>query len=242
MYAYTYDLLSSLESAGALPDMVQIGNEITNGLLRDLPTSSTTCYADNVTLASTTVSGTLSTSAGKVNAGKYLKAGIKAVNAVSSSIKTVMHIESISNQYTPTWWLGVVHDDLNVDFDVMGFSAYTAYGDGTPSNWSTILSSLSNTYSDLKWLIAEYNGGASKNTYAYDNSRAQTNIIMKNLKNGLGAFFWEPASYGEWGAAMFTWSGNSLYANEKDFEEYDDNLAALGRSKASKPRASYRFY
>ena len=29
---------------------------------------------------------------------------------------------------------------------------------------------------------------------------------------------------------MFTWNGNSLYANEKDFKEYDDNLAALGRT------------
>src|SRR5574344_1643994 len=56
VYAYTYDLISSLKSAGALPDMVQIGNEITNGLLRDLPTSSTNCYADNVTLAGAAVS------------------------------------------------------------------------------------------------------------------------------------------------------------------------------------------
>ena len=230
VYAYTYDLISSLKSAGALPDMVQIGNEITNGLLRDLPTSSTNCYADNVTLAGAAVSGTLSTDAGKINAGKYLKAGIKAVKAAGPSIKTVMHIESLGNQYTPAWWLGVVHDKLGVNFDVMAFSAYTAYGDGTPSDWSAKFSTLSNTYTDLKWLIAEYNGGAAKNTYAYDNSRAQTNIIMKNLKNGLGAFLWEPASYGEWGAAMFTWNGNSLYANEKDFKEYDDNLAALGRT------------
>src|SRR5574344_2082412 len=230
VYAYTYDLISSLKSAGALPDMVQIGNESTNGLLRDLPPSSTHCYADNVTLAGAAVSGTLSTDAGKINAGKYLKAGIKAVKAAGPSIKTVMHIESLGNQYTPAWWLGVVHDKLGVNFDVMAFSAYTAYGDGTPSDWSAQFSTLSNTYTDLKWLIAEYNGGAAKNTYAYDNSRAQTNIIMKNLKNGLGAFLWEPASYGEWGAAMFTWNGNSLYANEKDFKEYDDNLAALGRT------------
>src|SRR5574344_28412 len=230
VYAYTYDLISSLKSAGALPDMVQIGNEITNGLLRDLPTSSTNCYADNVTLAGAAVSGTLSTDAGKINAGKYLKAGVKAVKAGSPSIKTVMHIESLGNQYTPAWWLGVVHDKLGVNFDVMAFSAYTAYGDGTPSDWSAQFSTLSNTYTDLKWLIAEYNGGAAKNTYAYDNSRAQTNIIMKNLKTGLGAFIWEPASYGEWGAAMFTWNGNSLYANEKDFKEYDDNLASLGRT------------
>ena len=230
VYAYTYDLVKSLKSADALPDMVQIGNEITNGLLRDLPTSSTNCYADNVALASADISGTLSTDAGKINAGKYLKAGVKAVKAVSPSIKTVMHIESLGNPYTPAWWLGVVHDKLRVNFDVMAFSAYTAYGDGTPSDWGTKFSSLSNAYTDLKWLIAEYNGGAAKNTYAYDNSRAQTNIIMKNLKNGLGAFIWEPASYGEWGAAMFTWNGNSLYANEKDFKEYDDNLASLGRT------------
>ncbi|MCQ2092983.1 MAG: arabinogalactan endo-1,4-beta-galactosidase, partial [Fibrobacter sp.] len=39
VYNYTYDLMAALKQVDALPDMVQVGNEITNGMLRDLPTS-----------------------------------------------------------------------------------------------------------------------------------------------------------------------------------------------------------
>jgi arabinogalactan endo-1,4-beta-galactosidase len=41
---------------------------------------------------------------------------------------------------------------------------------------------------------------------------------------GLGTFFWEPTSSGEWGNAMFTGST----ANASDFQEFDNMLPELG--------------
>lgn len=221
IYAYTYDLLKSLEAVNALPDLVQIGNEITNGMLRDLPTQNTNCWGDNVTLANENVSGVMSTKMGKENTAKYLAAGKRAVKDVSTKIKTVFHIESLGKRSTVDWWMKSIIKDAKVLPDVMGFSAYTAYGDGVPLDWERTFSAISAEYPMLEILIAEYNGGSSKNKYDFDGSRASTHKVMNSLAHGLGAFFWEPASYGEWGAALFDWEGNNLRANPRAFEEYN---------------------
>lgn len=220
VYNYTLDLLSALKSAGAMPDMVQIGNEITNGMLRDLPTSSTNCWGDNVVWAPSNINGVMENQTGISNTVKYLKSGIKAARAVSNDIKTVLHIESFGKPTTVNWWMNAIIKNGGVPADIMAFSAYTAYGDGGPSNWESLLNSLANAYPNLEFLIAEYNGGDSKNNYNFDGSRAETNLMMRRVKNGLGAFFWEPASYGEWGAALFDWEGNTLHANKKAMDEY----------------------
>lgn len=219
VYNYTEDLMLALQAAGATPDMVQVGNEITNGLLRDLPTEETNCWGANVKWASAAVNGEMSSAQGKSNTAKYLKAGIRAVKAVSSSTKTVLHIESIGKPSTIKWWMGEIFGNYHVEADVMGFSAYTAYNDGMPSDWKYLMQDLAKAYPNLEFLIAEYNGGAQKNHYDFDGSRLQTNMIMREVPRGLGAFFWEPADYGEWGAALFDWDGNSLRANPKAFEE-----------------------
>jgi len=222
VYAYTYDLLAALKNVDALPDMVQVGNEITNGMLRDLPTSETNCWGDNVQLASNSVNGVMNKQQnpnGIANTVKYLSAGSRAVKAISSSIKTVFHIESPQNATTVEWWMSSIIGG-NVSPDVMAFSAYTAYEHGNPSTWKTLLTNLSSKYPKLQFLIAEYNGGTGKNSYGYDGSRAQTHKIMEEVPNGLGAFFWEPAAYGEWGSALFDWDENNLKANSKAFDEY----------------------
>lgn len=222
VYAYTYDLLKSLEAVNALPDLVQIGNEITNGMLRDLPTQNTNCWGDNVTLANENVSGVMSTKIGKENTAKYLAAGKRAVKDVSTKIKIVFHIESLGKRSTVDWWMKSIIKDAKVLPDVMGFSAYTAYGDGVPLDWERTFNAISAEYPMLEILIAEYNGGSSKNKYNFDGSRAGTHKVMNSLAHGLGAFFWEPASYGEWGAALFDWEGNNLRANPRAFDEYNE--------------------
>ena len=223
VYAYTYDLLSALKNENALPDMVQVGNEITNGMLRDLPTNSTSCWGDNVTLADNAVNGVMDKSKnanGIANTAKYLAAGVRAVKAVSNNIKTVFHIESPQNTSTVNWWMNTIIKTNGVSPDVMAFSAYTAYQHGSPETWKSLFTDLAGSYPSLEFLIAEYNGGTANNTYNFDGSRAQTHKIMEEVPRGLGAFFWEPASYGEWGAALFDWDGNTLKANEQAFDEY----------------------
>jgi arabinogalactan endo-1,4-beta-galactosidase len=220
VYAYTKDLMLALKNAGATPDMVQVGNETTPGILIHKPNSKTDCWGNGVDKAATSVNGDMGTSAGKANAAKYFNAGIKAVKEVSPSTKTVLHIESIRKEETVKWWMGVIFDDYKIPADVMGFSAYTAYGDGTPDKWSNLFNTITTKYSKLEFIVAEYNGGDSDNHYNFDKSRQKTRESVRKMNRWIGSFFWEPTIGGAWGAGLFDWRGKDLYANAKAFEEF----------------------
>ena len=220
IYNYTYDLISSLKQVNATPEMVQIGNETTPGILIHVPNSKTDCWGNGVDKASTAINGDMGTSSGKANAGKYFKAGIRAVKAVSQNIKTVLHIESIRKTNTVNWWMEEIFKNQKVPADVMGFSAYTAYGDDKPDKWNSLFKSLTSTYSNLEFIVAEYNGGESDNTYSYDGSRKKAVDMVRGLNRWIGTFFWEPTLSGAWGPALFDWDGPDLRANKKAFDEY----------------------
>lgn len=220
VYAYTKDLMIALKNAGATPDMVQVGNETTPGILIHKPNSKTDCWGNGVDKAATSVNGDMGTSAGKANAAKYFNAGIKAVKEVSPSTKTVLHIERIRQAETVKWWMGVIFDDYKIPADVMGFSAYTAYGDGTPDKWKNLFNTITTKYSKLEFIVAEYNGGDSDNHYNFDKSRQKTRESVREMNRWIGSFFWEPTIGGAWGAGLFDWRGKDLYANAKAFEEF----------------------
>lgn len=220
VYAYTLDLMNALKQVGAVPEMVQIGNETTPGILVHVPNSSTNCWGDNVDKASAAIAGDMSTSSGKANAAKYFKAGIKAVKEVSPNTKTVLHIERIRQANTVTWWMQEIFDNQKVPADVMGFSAYTAYGDKAPDDWKSLFQTVTSKYTNLEFIVAEYNGGDSDNHYNYDGSRKRTTEMVKGLDRWIGTFFWEPTLGGAWGPALFDWKGSDLQANSKAFEEF----------------------
>ena len=220
VYNYTYDLINSLKQVNATPEMVQIGNETTPGILIHVPNSKTDCWGNGVDKASTAINGDMGTSAGKANAGKYFKAGIRAVKAVSQNIKTVLHIESIRKTNTVDWWMNEIFKNQKVPADVMGFSAYTAYGDDKSDKWNSLFRNLISTYPNLEFIVAEYNGGESDNTYSYDGSRKKAVDMVRGLDRWIGAFFWEPTLSGAWGPALFDWDGPNMKANKKAFDEY----------------------
>ena len=220
VYAYTYDLVSTLKQVNATPDLVQIGNETTPGIMIHVPNSSTNCWGKDVDKAPTSINGDMGTSSGKANAAKYFKAGIRAVKAVSQNIKTVLHIEGIHKTSTVNWWMTEIFKNQKVPADVMGFSAYTAYDDGLPDSWKSLFESLASNYPNLEFIVAEYNGGDANNHYNYDGSRRRTDEMVRGLDRWIGAFFWEPTLYGEWGSALFDWRGSDLYANKDAFDEY----------------------
>ena len=220
VYAYTKDLMNALVAAGATPDMVQIGNETTPGILIHKPNSKTDCWGNGVDKAATSINGDMGTAAGKANAAKYFNAGIKAVKEVSPTTKTVLHIERIRQANTVTWWMGVVFDEYKIPADVMGFSAYTAYGDGAPDNWKSLFNTVTTKYSKLEFIVAEYNGGDSDNHYKFDNSRQKTREMVRGMNRWIGTFFWEPTIGGAWGPALFDRKGRDYYANKDAFKEF----------------------
>lgn len=221
VYAYTQDVLKALQDVDALPEMVQVGNEITDGLLREVPTSKTNCWGDKLQTAESTVSGGMNNAAGMANAAKYLSAGYRAIKDISKNIKVVFHISSPQKLETVNWWMGSIIDNYKVVPDVMAFSAYVVYNHGNPDSWKQLFEDLGKKYTNLEFLIAEYNGAQTVDSYNYDGSRVRTVQIMEQVPRGLGAFFWEPERYGEWGTALFDWVGNDLKANKQAFDEYN---------------------
>jgi arabinogalactan endo-1,4-beta-galactosidase len=204
---YTRDVVQQLKDAGARPDMVQVGNEIPQGLLFD-------------------ASGAVAGNGGKVsgqdfgNLGQLLKAGISAVKAVDSNIKIMMHIDRCHDLAVNTWWFEGVWSQ-GVEFDILGESCYDRANYQQPaSSWPGTFSSLiangtgSGTYAakyaSLLFLVAEYS-----------DSKQLVNDTIYNIANqrGLGTFIWEPTN---WGEMAFNASGQAL----SQYMAIYDNIAA----------------
>jgi arabinogalactan endo-1,4-beta-galactosidase len=209
---YTVDVVSALVSAGARPDMVQVGNEITPGMLIHVPSSSTDCWGNNSTTASLT--GSISN---WDNLALLLKAGIDGVREVDTSIKIMLHLENTDNLSGARSWVSNALS-RGVEFDVLGLSCYTEY-QGQPSVWRDTFETLASEFPELSFVIAEYNP-----------ERTQANQIMRDLPDGrgLGTFFWEPTQSGAWGESLFTNMGGTLRANSDDFAEFDAIRDELG--------------
>lgn len=209
---YTKDVVTTAIAAGARPDMVQIGNEITPGMLMHVPGPNTDCWGNNP--APAPIGGSTSN---WDNLATLLKAGIEAVREVDAGIQVMLHIENTDDLAGVRRWVDAARA-RDVDFDILGLSCYTAY-QGQPSVWKNTFEDLAGRYPDLKFVIAEYNP-----------ERAQANRIMKALPDGrgLGTFFWEPTRSGDWGEAMFTFQGGVAVAKAQDFMEFDALLPELG--------------
>jgi arabinogalactan endo-1,4-beta-galactosidase len=212
---YTTESLNALIASGARPDMVQVGNETTPGMLIHVPGADTDCWGNNSNV-NAGVTGQASNENWD-NLATLFKAGIAAVRAVDATIKVALHIENTDDLDGVRWWVSSAVT-RGVEFDVLALSAYTAF-QGEPSVWRNTLQTMAEEYPDMNFIIAEYNP-----------ERTQANQVVKELPNGrgLGTFFWEPTQSGSWGEALFTQSGNRYTARAEDFAEYDALRATLG--------------
>jgi arabinogalactan endo-1,4-beta-galactosidase len=211
--AYTTDVMAALVAAGARPDMVQVGNEITPGMLIHVPTATTDCYGNN-SQVNAAVNGS---AANWDNLAALLRAGIDGVRAVDETIDIMLHVENTESLAGVTSWVRDA-EQRGVEFDVLGLSAYEAF-QGPSTAWRATLQGLASNFPELSFAIAEYNP-----------QRRLLNDIMRELPDGrgLGTFFWEPTQAGSWGAAMFDWQGNTATARAEDFAEYDQMRVDFG--------------
>jgi arabinogalactan endo-1,4-beta-galactosidase len=142
VYSYTYTTLKNLSSAGAAPDMVQIGNEIDNGLFLTKSDGSTTVP--------------VKCSTGSYNLYYVLTQASKAVRAATPSAKIMIHLSRGGDWNIPRWFFnyyaahsGTAATVGTVDFDVIGLSYYPYY-----SSHKT-LTSLSNNIASLKTIYGK---------------------------------------------------------------------------------------
>jgi arabinogalactan endo-1,4-beta-galactosidase len=202
VYDYTKDVITQLVAAGARPDLVQVGNEITPGMLIHV------CDGTGTPTGNNSITGSISN---WTNLGSLLKAGAKAVKDVDPTIRTMLHIDRGDNFATSRDFIRNAMTQ-GVPFEVFGESCYTAY-QGTPATWMSTFTQLASMFPTLSFVIAEYG----------PEQRAANDVIF-NLasKRGLGTFNWEPTHSGAWntGHVLFSASGNR-YTATQDLSLYD---------------------
>lgn len=100
VYQFTFDTLKELDGNGVLPEMVQIGNEITNGLL----------WPDGKFENSKTMI-------------KLLAAGIQAAKEYNPAIRTMIHLDWGGDNALYRRWFDEI-SGAGLDFDIIGLSYY----------------------------------------------------------------------------------------------------------------------
>jgi len=215
VHDYTADAITKLIAGGARPDMVQIGNEETPGILihkcdsGGLPFAGTAGYnAVNgaLYLYSSTDGGAPPAggppAGGWGNLGMLLNAGVKGVKDVDTGIVISLHLDR-GNDLASSRNFIMNAMTRGVPFDVFGESCYTNT-QGQPSDWQNTFTMLASMFPNLKFMIAEYS-----------TSQRAANDVIWNLPNnrGVGTFNWQPST-------LWTRSGSNWVAGA-DMPIYD---------------------
>lgn len=102
IYDYTYDVCVALQAQGTTPDIVQIGNEITNGML----------WPEGKVIKSNFI-----------NLSLLLRAGYQAVKTCNSAIKVAVHIDRGGDNDGARWFFDGIRNQ-GVEWDITALSYY----------------------------------------------------------------------------------------------------------------------
>ncbi len=206
VFEYSRDTITALRDAGVMPDMVQVGNEITHGML--WPDGKLPDNWKNFT--------------------DYVRAGIKGVDAGSGKIpppKIMIHINQ-GGSIPKTKYFFDNLDRYDIHYDVIGFSYYP-WWQGTLMDLRENLAFTANRYhKDIIIVETAYHWRPSGETAGRPSPFPETpegqrnfldalaNIVMDTPDGrGKGIFWWEPAVTGRAGLvsrSFFDENGNSL--------------------------------
>ena len=150
---YTSNVIKTLKDAGATPDFVQVGNEITGGLLWPdgqvkVPLSTVKVFSGDVTVitppepyAMTPSNGTIS-SASSEEAG--VGNGVRSATTPEDHVRIIVHIDCGGDWAVTKWYFDHL-TAAGVDYDVIGQSYYP--------NWH---GTLENVRDNLRHSIERY--------------------------------------------------------------------------------------
>lgn len=191
VYLHTVDTLKKLKNEGLCPAMIQVGNEITKGLL----------WPD----------GHIDDTDGMC---ALLKAGIKGVREECPYAKIVLHLDFGTDNKLYREWFDTIKSHA-VDFDVIGMSYYPHWN-GSLRLLKENMCDISKKYGK-EIIIAETSIGYTLDTFGckgivygreqeqatgYEASQEGQKKFLGDLikevrsveqKRGIGIFYWEPA-------------------------------------------------
>ncbi len=217
VHDYTKDAITKLVAGGARPDMVQIGNETTPGMLIHR------CDSGGQPTGNNPITGSTSNWA---NLGALLKAGVQGVKDVDPTILISFHIDRGGDKPTDTAG-AALNTSINwltnamkyVTPDAFGESCYQAYqGDpnstaNTKTTWTNTFAGLVAKFPSMKFFAAEYGP-----------LQREINDVLFNLPNnqGIGTYNWEPTTQGAWNTGHDLLRRNgTTYTAQPDLALYD---------------------
>ena len=208
VYDYTKECLNKLNEAGATPDFIQPGNEITYGML--WPT------------------GHIYPAGGGQDGGTwdnftgYLASAIKACKESCPSAQIVIQTE-MSKAANVTNFYKTLKGYANISYDILGLSYYPDYH-GSMANFENVINSLEKDYPNKKIMVVETGYSYAwhiGNTYNLESTYPLTEegqrkftadlITMLNKHSSVnGLYWWWPEDNGNksvttnwWNAALY---------------------------------------
>lgn len=239
VYDYTADILNSLNTVGAYPDMVQVGNEISGGMLWE------DGYIDNLD-----------------NLAELLNSGISAVRdttPINQKTKIMIHLAEGGDKERFEYFFDNMIARGVTDFDVIGMSYYP-YWHGTPQDLKNNMNNIVKRY-QKEVVVAE-----TSYPQTYEDADSQPNLIGKeetdvvgleaNVENqklmletvfntvanvdndkGLGVFYWEPLWLAVDGVGVAKGQGNE-WDNQILFDANFKELDSLNAYRFNKEEES----
>ena len=218
IYTYTRQCLQELTAAGAAPDFIQTGNEISFGMLWDgckvSANATWTAYLDNNWSSLATA----------------LKNAGRACREVCPQAKIIIHTEQCANNPTLDVAFFKRIEQNGVDYDIIGVSYYP-YFKGPLSNLDKGLTQLENNFPRKKIQVVETGypskwavGGTTYDytkdyPYTHEGQRKLTADLITMLKrhpqvNGFSWWYAEANAKGCTGNLSTGWYNASLFDNE----------------------------
>lgn len=200
VYDYTLAVLRNFQEEGVLPDMIQVGNELSNGLL--WPDGKRPDY-ENIAL--------------------LVNAGIRAVRTIDPDIPIMIHLDNGGNNELYREWFDNYFANDGEDFDIIGLSYYP-FWHGSLADLENNMNDIAVRY-NKELIVAEVSMGFTMEDYAsYEKLKpsqrkgmaTKPELVAKieypmtkqgqadfmadflkriaNVPNGLGKgfFYWEP--------------------------------------------------
>ena len=214
IYTYTKVSLKALVDAGATPDFIQTGNEISFGMLWDgckvKANSAWTAYEDD----------------NWDSFAKALKNASRACREICPNAKIIIHTEQCANNPTLDVAFFKRIKENEVDYDIIGTSYYPYYK-GPISNLDKGLTQLETNFPDKQIMVVEtgcgyhYKMGDQDTGYplTYEGQKNYTADLITMLQkhpqvNGLSWWYAEANAKGCTGDLATGWYNASLFDNE----------------------------
>ena len=210
--SYTTEVLTTLKEYGATPDYVQVGNEVSYGMLWD------TCTYDGTTINMSSTSKSCHPGSYTDNWARFaalMSAGCKAVRATCPNAKIIIHTERTANAtYSVNIYDFLTQGGLSTDdWDIIGLSYYP-WWHNTLSQLGTTISALNSRYPTKEIQVMETAWVNKDEGYpedaAYESSVFSwahspegqaaflTDLIstLKEYNNVSGLYYWQPEELG----------------------------------------------